>query len=105
VEPVPGALVVNVGEMLQVATRGHLVATRHRVLPCPPGTTRQSIGFFWSPRLDAVLEPLPLEPVEGADEIAAAADVHARFGDNALRGWVRSHPEVAARHHPDLVAR
>jgi len=105
VEPIPGALVVNVGEMLQVATRGHLVATRHRVLPCPPGTTRQSIGFFWSPRLDAVLEPLPLEPVPGADEQAAEADVQARFGDNALRGWVRSHPEVAARHHPDLVAK
>ncbi|TCK21696.1 isopenicillin N synthase family dioxygenase [Pseudonocardia endophytica] len=104
VEPVPGALVVNVGEMLQVATRGHLVATQHRVLPCPPGRTRQSIGFFWSPRLDATLETLPLEPVPGADEIAAAADVHARFGDNALRGWVRSHPEVAARHHPDLAS-
>ena len=47
----------------------------------------------------------PPQPVPGADEIAAAADVHDRFGDNALRGWIRSHPEVAARHHPDLVAR
>jgi hypothetical protein len=26
-----------------------------------------------------------------------------RFGDNALKGWLRSHPEVAARHHPELA--
>ena len=27
-----------------------------------------------------------------------------RFGDNALKGWFRSHPEVAQRHHADLLA-
>ncbi|MBW0115904.1 isopenicillin N synthase family dioxygenase [Pseudonocardia abyssalis] len=107
VPPLPGALVVNVGEMLEVATHGYLAATVHRVLPCAPGATRQSVGFFWSPRLDAVLEPVPLTP-----ELAARAPgvteteqnaLLPRFGDNALKGWLRSHPEVAARHHPDLV--
>ncbi len=106
VPPLDGALVVNVGEMLEVATHGYLVATDHRVLPCAPGATRQSVGFFWSPRLDAVLDPVPLPP-----ELAAAAPgvsehehnaLLPRFGDNALKGWFRSHPEVAARHHPDL---
>lgn len=29
--------------------------------------------------------------------------LHSRFGDNALKGWLRSHPEVAAAHHPDLA--
>ena len=38
----PDALVINVGEMLEVATHGYLVSTVHRVLPCPPGRTRQS---------------------------------------------------------------
>ena len=60
--PLDGALVINVGEMLEVATDGYLVATEHRVLPCAPGATRQSIGIFWSPRLDATLDALPLPP-------------------------------------------
>jgi isopenicillin N synthase-like dioxygenase len=49
VPPVDGALIVNIGEMLEVATHGYLVATPHRVLPCAPGGTRDSIGFFWAP--------------------------------------------------------
>ncbi|WP_300018877.1 2-oxoglutarate and iron-dependent oxygenase domain-containing protein [Pseudonocardia sp.] len=106
VPPVDGALVVNIGEMLEVATHGYLAATVHRVLPCAPGATRQSIGMFWSPRLDASLDPVPLPP-----ELAAQAPgvtetdqnvMLPRFGDNALKGWFRSHPEVAARHHADL---
>lgn len=108
VPPVPEALVVNVGEMLEVATHGYLAATQHRVLPCPPGGTRQSVGFFWSPRLDATLDQVPLTPeiaahAPGVSETAQNA-LLPRFGDNALKGWLRSHPEVAARHHPDLAA-
>jgi isopenicillin N synthase-like dioxygenase len=107
VPPLDGALVINVGEMLEVATHGYLVATDHRVLPCAPGTTRQSIGFFWSPRLDAVLDPVPLPPALAADGPGLSEHEHnallPRFGDNALKGWFRSHPEVAARHHADLA--
>jgi isopenicillin N synthase-like dioxygenase len=94
--------------MLEVATDGYLVATDHRVLPCAPGTTRQSIGIFWSPRLDATLDALPLRPELAAEAPGVSQHAHnallPRFGDNALKGWLRSHPEVAARHHPDLVA-
>ena len=108
VPPLDGALVINVGEMLEVATDGYLVATDHRVLPCAPGTTRQSIGIFWSPRLDATLDALPLRPELAAEAPGVSQHAHnallPRFGDNALKGWLRSHPEVAARHHPDLVA-
>jgi isopenicillin N synthase-like dioxygenase len=107
VPPLDGALVINVGEMLEVATHGYLVATEHRVLPRAPGTTRQSIGFFWSPRLEAMLEPVPLPPALAAEAPGVSAHEHnallPRFGDNALKGWFRSHPEVAARHHPDLA--
>lgn len=89
-------------------THGYLVATVHRVLPCAPGATRQSIGLFWSPRLDATLHPVPLRPELAAQAPGATRTQHnamlPRFGDNALKGWIRSHPEVAARHHPDLVA-
>jgi isopenicillin N synthase-like dioxygenase len=107
VPPLAGALVVNVGEMLEVATHGYLVATVHRVLPCAPGATRQSIGFFYSPRLDATLHPVPLTPELAAHAPGATESPHnpllPRFGDNALKGWFRSHPEVAQRHYPDLV--
>ena len=108
VPPVEAALVINVGEMLEVATHGYLVATDHRVLPCAPGAMRQSIGFFWSPRLDAVLDPVPLPPELAAEAPGVSEHEHnallPRFGDNALKGWFRSHPEVAARHHPDLYS-
>ena len=60
VEPLPGALVVNLGEMLEVATEGYLAATIHRVQAPPPGVDRYSVPFFWSPRLDAVIQPVPL---------------------------------------------
>lgn len=107
IPPVDGALVVNVGEMLEVATHGYLTATVHRVLPCAPGATRQSIGVFWSPRLDATLHPVPLPPGLAAQAPGVTESAHnamlPRFGDNALKGWLRSHPEVAARHHPELA--
>ena len=107
VPPLDGALVVNIGEMLEVATHGYLVATPHRVLPCAPGRTRDSIGFFWAPRLDASLDtvPLPREYAEQALGVSQSAHnvLHGRFGDNALKGWLRSHPEVAAIHHADLL--
>lgn len=107
VPPLAGALVVNVGEMLEVATHGYLVATVHRVLPCAPGATRQSIGFFYSPRLDATLHPVPLTPELAAHAPGATQSPQnpllPRFGDNALKGWFRSHPEVAQRHYPNLV--
>ena len=73
VPPIDGALIVNIGEMLEVATHGYLVATPHRVLPCAPGGTRDSIAFFWAPRLDACLDtvPLPHEYAEQAPESAS----------------------------------
>ncbi|ODU07270.1 MAG: 2OG-Fe(II) oxygenase [Pseudonocardia sp. SCN 72-86] len=107
VAPVDDALVVNIGEMLEIATDGYLVATPHRVLPCPSGVTRESVAFFWSPRLDATLTrvALPPELAARAPGVAHAAGnaLLSRFGDNALKGWLRSHPEVAELHHPALV--
>jgi isopenicillin N synthase-like dioxygenase len=108
-DPVPGGYVVNIGEMLEVATRGYLTATRHRVTSPPPGVDRYSVPFFLGPRLDAVVEPLTLPP-ELVAELGDAYDpdafdpaydpdnpLHAAYGDNAVRGWVRSHPDVAQR--------
>jgi isopenicillin N synthase-like dioxygenase len=109
VEPLAGALVVNLGEMLEVATEGYLAATIHRVQAPPPGVDRYSVPFFWSPRLDAVIEPVPLPP-----ELKAAArgitddpanPLLASFGMNMLKGRMRAHPDVTERHYPELLKR
>lgn len=109
VEPLRGALVVNLGEMLEVATEGYLAATIHRVQAPPPGVDRYSVPFFWSPRLDAVIDPVPLAP-----ELKAAArgitddpanPLLASFGMNMLKGRMRAHPDVTERHYPELAGR
>ena len=120
--PVENTLVVNLGEMLQLATRGYYLATPHRVLP--PGTLRArlSVPFFWNPKLEYVCEPMDLPPsvrwTRRAGAPTAASGSAATLGDgeikkknrlleaygaNALKSLARSHPEVMARHHPDLV--
>ncbi|HXD27671.1 MAG TPA: 2-oxoglutarate and iron-dependent oxygenase domain-containing protein [Arthrobacter sp.] len=107
VEPISGALVVNLGEMLEVATNGYLMATIHRVTAPPEGVDRYSVPFFWSPRLDSVIDTVPLP----ADLAAAARGVSddptnpmlSSYGANVLKGWLRAHPETAAIHYPELV--
>jgi hypothetical protein len=50
--------------------------------------------------------PLPREYAEQAPGVSQSAHniLHSRFGDNALKGWLRSHPEVASIHHAGLLA-
>jgi isopenicillin N synthase-like dioxygenase len=106
--PVPGAFVVNIGHMLEVATRGYLRATRHRVVTPAEGRDRYSIPVFLGPRLDAVVAPLQLPP-DLAGEAGGVEDdpdnpILAQYGSNQLRGWLRSHPRVAERWWSDHVA-
>ena len=107
VEPIPEALVVNLGEMLEVATEGYLAATIHRVQAPPPGVDRYSVPFFWSPRLDAVIDPVPL-PAELKAQARGISDdpsnpMLASFGLNMLKGRMRAHPDVTERHYPELM--
>lgn len=106
--PVPGAFVVNIGELLEYATGGYLKATNHRVVSPKAPDERISIPFFFNPALD---KRLPL--IELPEELAAEATgvtedprnpIHALYGENALKSRLRAHPDVAAIHHPDLVA-
>jgi isopenicillin N synthase-like dioxygenase len=46
VDPLPGSLVVNLGDLMQRWTNGRFKSTVHRVLPPEPGQRRQCIGFF-----------------------------------------------------------
>ncbi|SER40913.1 isopenicillin N synthase family dioxygenase [Actinokineospora terrae] len=55
---IPGTFLVNIGLMMQRWTNDRYQATWHRVQI--PGTSdRYSIPFFFEPRFDAVVEPLP----------------------------------------------
>ncbi|WP_329584411.1 isopenicillin N synthase family oxygenase [Kitasatospora sp. NBC_01250] len=104
VPPMPGAFVVNLGELLEVATDGFLKATNHRVVSPPGGRERYSVPFFYNPRLDAHIEPLDFPHAHHAPGASADPDnpLYAEFGRNELKGYLRAHPEVARRHHPTL---
>ncbi|MFF4039709.1 isopenicillin N synthase family dioxygenase [Streptomyces sp. NPDC001816] len=105
VPPLKGAFVVNLGELLEVATNGYLIATNHRVVSPPGATERFSVPFFYNPRLDARVEPLPFPHASTAPGITTdpANPLFAEYGYNELKGKLRAHPLVAERHHGDLL--
>jgi isopenicillin N synthase-like dioxygenase len=62
VKPPEGAMVVNVGDMLQRLTNHKLPSTTHRVVNPPPerrGHSRYSMPFFLHPAPDFLIETLP----------------------------------------------
>jgi len=107
---VPGAFVVNIGEMLELATSGYLKATLHRVISPLIGQDRISIPFFFNPALDATMPKLELSPELAAQARGLSVDptnapILETYGDNALRYRLRAHPNVAEVHHKDLLAK
>ena len=60
VPPLEGAFIVNIGELLEVATGGYLRATEHRVNLREPAAERISVPYFFNPRLDAQIPVLTL---------------------------------------------
>jgi len=85
VEVMAPTLVVLTGRAASAATAGRLPAVVHRVVSPPVGCERISIPYFLNPDLHARV---------GGEE----------YGWNALDVLIRSHMDVARRHHPDLVA-
>ena len=62
IKPPEGAMVVNVGDMLQRLTNHVLPSTTHRVVNPPPerrGHSRYSMPFFLHPAPDFLIETLP----------------------------------------------
>ncbi|EMF51082.1 MULTISPECIES: 2-oxoglutarate and iron-dependent oxygenase domain-containing protein [Streptomyces] len=106
VPPIPGAFVVNLGELLEVATNGYLLATHHRVVSPAGATERFSVPFFYNPRLDARVEPLvfPYASVAPGVTDDPGNPLFAEYGFNELKGKLRAHPLVAERHHAGLLS-
>jgi isopenicillin N synthase-like dioxygenase len=113
VPPLDGAFIVNIGEMLEVATGGYLRATEHRVnlqgkalnQTSAQFSERISVPYFFNPRLDAQIPVLSLP-----DGLAAGTDnswtpsedpsdpIFSVYGRNAWKSRLRAHPDVAAAH-------
>ncbi len=105
--PVAGTFVVNIGEILEMASNGYLRANIHRVVSPPPGTDRLSVALFLGARLDATVPLLSLPPYLAAQARGVTQDpqnpLFREVGRNYLKSRLRSHPDVARRHHPDLI--
>ena len=61
------SLVVNFGRLMELWTAGRIRATEHRVIGV--GQERYSVPFFYEPRVDALIAPLP--PAETRPRTAA----------------------------------
>lgn len=101
VDPLPGAFIVNIGEMLEIASGGYLRATEHRVTLS--ARERISVPYFFNPRLDAQLPVLRLPTDLAADARGVTADpsnerIFSVYGQNAWKSRLRAHPDVAAAH-------
>lgn len=62
VPPADGTLAINFGQLLERWSGGVVQATRHRVIA--PKSARFSIPFFYEPRVDALIAPLPIDGAE-----------------------------------------
>ncbi|OBA70421.1 oxidoreductase [Mycobacterium sp. 1554424.7] len=101
VPPVDGAFIVNIGELLEVATAGYLRATEHRVSLGDAAEERISVPYFFNPRLDAQIPVLTLP--EELSALAATRDdpsdpIFSVYGRNAWKSRLRAHPDVASAH-------
>lgn len=105
--PAAGTFVVNVGEVLELASNGYLRANVHRVVTPPAGTDRLSVAFFFGARLDSTVPLLELPPELAPLARGATRDpqnpLFREVGKNHLKSRLRSHPDVAERHHADLL--
>ncbi len=82
VHPVPGTIVVNLGDTLQVQTNDVYKAAVHRVVPMTH-QARYSTPFFFQPKNDAIIEPLGLGQQQPAYQAFQWRDyIKARVTDN-----------------------
>ena len=73
------------------------------------GEERISIPFFYNTALDKAIPLLELPPALAAQARGVTRDpsnpISGVLGENALKSRLRAHPDVAAIHHADLLAK
>lgn len=99
--------VVNIGEILEMASNGYLRANVHRVVSPPQGSARLSVALFLGARHDATVPLLSLPPHLAAQARGVTQDpdnpLFRDVGHNYLKSRLRSHPDVARRRYADLI--
>ncbi|MGO3859975.1 MAG: isopenicillin N synthase family dioxygenase [Neisseriaceae bacterium] len=107
-KPIPNTFVVNIGELLELASNGYLKATMHRVVSPEPGRNRFSSAYFMSARLDATVPLLKLPQHLAAAATGPSSDpnnpLFYQVGQNTLKGRLRSHPDVAQKHYAHVLS-
>ncbi len=96
----PGSFVINVGDMLERLTSGRYTSALHRVIN-RSGRPRISMPFFFDPRFDAVLQPIPSvgPPVIRRDLIdrwdgVNLRNVHGTYGDYLIGKVSKVFPDL-----------
>ncbi|KAG9238067.1 hypothetical protein BJ875DRAFT_95725 [Amylocarpus encephaloides] len=129
--PIPGTLVVAIGQGMEALTQGVCMSTTHRVLSPAPGTgARFSVPFFQGVSLDAEFDELnDLDNGGGVGRVPAEIremrrkivernggrldDVEFTFsggggsktlGEATLKNRAKSHPDVGERWYPEILA-
>ena len=125
--PIPGTLVVAVGQGLEALTRGACTATAHRVLsPARGSGPRFSVPFFQGVSYDATFESVDVpeevlaekrefrERTRSEEGVGSGAEEEVEFtfvkgrwshhGEATLWNRCKSHPDVAERWYPEIHA-
>lgn len=107
-KPVPNTFVVNIGELLELASNGYLKATMHRVVSPKAGQQRFSSAYFMTARLDSTVPLLNLPTHLAQAATGPTSDptnpLFYQVGQNTLKGRLRSHPDVAQKHYAHVLA-
>lgn len=77
VPPMRHAIVVNLGDQLEVITNGRYKSVMHRVITQTSGTGRLSIASFYNPGSDAVIFPAPA--LVETDQAEEKKEVYPKF--------------------------
>lgn len=105
--PLDGAFVVNIGELLELATNGYLRATVHRVVSPQADRERLSVAFFLGAQLSGVVPVYQLAPHLARLATGPTSDplnpLLREVGWNYLKGRLRSHPDVANRFYAEYL--
>jgi len=114
VPPSSDMLVCNLGEQTQIWSRGYFLATPHRVV-ANSSKRRTSVPLFYNPALSTKIQPITdcvfASLLWERDKDCGITNHWSRnnnemltsVGENTFKSLARSHPEVFAKHHSDLM--